>query len=306
MNVSPLLSSLIKGQWAIDPRLVESNRVIIDKLLSRGYTSEDGKLLSASTPIGMSVTASNASEFSPWDEREMLDALAPESTLLFNITGTMLKYGTWCSYGTEEIAQSLLSAGMHGNVGSLVLNLDSGGGSADSIAPLAFAISELKKRGKAVIGCVDLCASACYFVASYCDEIIAGNDISSEIGSIGVMCTLRDYSKYFENNGVKEHVIYSSLSDYKNRPFELAIKGEYDEIRKEELDPLAIRFQAAIRANRGSKLNEETPGLLAGRMFFAEEAQQAGLIDHVSDLNLAVQRAREIREYNLVKNYYTL
>lgn len=306
MNVSPLLSSLIKGQWAIDPRLVESNRLIIDKLLSRGYNSEDDSILSVKHPISMSVTQSDASALNSDVDPDILDSLPVESTILFSVAGTMLKYGTWCSYGTEEIAQSLLAFGMHPNVGSVVLNFDSGGGSADSISPLAFAISELRKKGKSVVACVDMCASACYFSASYCDEIIAGNDISSEIGSIGVMCTLRDYSKCFEDQGVKEHVVYSSLSDYKNKPFELALKGEYDEIRKEELDPLALRFQQAIRKNRGNKLNEETPGLLAGRMFFSKEAQQVGLIDSVGDLNLAVKRAREIREYNLVKSYYNL
>lgn len=306
MNVSPLLTSLIKGQWAIDPRMIESNRLLIDKLLSRGFSPEDGKLLSLSYPIVFSAASPSATESNSLQDVNDLDHLEPESTLIVPIAGTMLKYGTLCSYGTAEIAQSLLAVGMNDKVGSVILDMDSGGGSADSIAPLVAAIQELKQRGKAVIACVDLCASACYFTASYCDEIIAGNDISAEIGSIGVMCTLRDYSKYYEEAGVKEHTIYSTHSEYKNRPFELAQKGEYDEIRKEELDPLALRFQAAIRANRGNKLNEETPGLLAGRMFFAESAKQVGLIDHVGNLNLAVQRARELREINLVKNYYKL
>lgn len=306
MNVSPLLSSLIKGKWAIDPRLVESNRLLIDKLLSRGFTAEDSKLLSESSPIILSSASGNSADFTPWDNAEVLDHLAPESTLLMNVSGTMLKYGTMCSYGTNELASAMLAGGAHDNIGSAVLLMDSGGGSADSIAPMVEAVQMLQKMGKPVVACVDLCASACYFVASYCNEIIASNNISAEIGSVGVMCTFRDYSKRLEEQGITEHVIYSTHSEYKNRPFELATKGEYDEIRKEELDPLALRFQAAIRDNRGNKLVEETPGLLAGRMFFAEDAAQVGLIDHVGSLALAIQRAREMREINLVKNYYKL
>lgn len=302
MKFSPLLSTLIKGQWAIDPRLIDANRLIIDKLLSRDFTSEDSKILSEVKPVLSSIQASSSDA----DDLNDLsfDHLQNESTIIMTINGTMLKYGTMCSYGTQELAQALYKAGMHEKVGSIVLDMDSGGGSADSIAPLAEVIQFLRKEGKSVVACVDLCGSANYFVASYADEIIAGNDISAEIGSVGVMCTMRDYSVYNENNGIKEHVIYSNLSDYKNKPFELALKGEYDEIRKEELDPLALRFQQAIKANRGDRLKEETPGLLAGRMFFAQQAKQVGLIDNVGNLSFAIQRAREIRDTNLVKNYY--
>jgi protease IV len=311
MKFSPLITSLIKSQWAIDPRLVESNRLLIEKLLTRDFSSFDDKILSEKKPISFAVANCASKSMLSIDDVDSIEAgdfndLQDESTIIMEIAGTMLKHGTMCSYGTQELAQSLHMAGMHEKVGSLVLLMDSGGGSADSIAPLVESMQVIKNAGKSIVSCVDLSASANYFVASYSDEIVAGNDISAEIGSVGVMCTFRDYAKKLEDEGIKEHVIYSSLSNWKNKPFELALKGEYDEIRKEELDPLALRFQQAIKANRGDKLNEETPGLLAGRMFFAEQAKQVGLIDHVGNLSLAIQRARELRDMHLVKNYYNL
>lgn len=36
-------------------------------------------------------------------------------------------------------------------------------------------------------------------------------------------------------DGIKEHTIYSSLSEEKNAAFELTRQGEYDKIREEEL-----------------------------------------------------------------------
>jgi protease-4 len=112
-----------------------------------------------------------------------------------------------------------------------------------------------------------------------------------------------DWSAYYEKAGVKQHTIYSHLSEWKNRPFELALKGEYDEIKSEELDPLAKSFQEAVRKQRGNKLKEETPGILQGRMFFSGTAKQVGLIDHVESTGFAVKRAREIRSNNIVNQY---
>jgi len=309
MNYSPLLSSILKGRWAIDPRLVESNRLIIDKMLNRGFTSEEGKLLSEVTPYMYSTPEVDPEDEGPAMEGtsdQNLDDLPPESTIIITLNGTMLKYGTWCSYGTTEIAQALFVKGAHPNIGSVIIDIDSGGGAIDAIAPMVQVIERLKKMGKSVIALVDLCASAAYFVASYCHEIIASNDISAEVGSIGVMCSFRDYSKMNEMEGITEHVIYSGLSEYKNRPYELAKKGQYNEIRTEELDPLARRFQEAIRSNRGNKLNEETPGLLAGKTFFAGDAKQNGLIDQIGDKKLAVQRARDIRQQLIVNQYYNI
>ena len=92
----------------------------------------------------------------------------------------------------------------------------------DAIAPLVDAILYARGKGKAVVAHCDLCASAAYYAASYCNEIIAANEVSAEFGSIGVMMSFPDYAKYYESAGIKVHTIYSNLSDYKNAPFEAA------------------------------------------------------------------------------------
>ena len=91
------------------------------------------------------------------------------------------------------------------------------------------------------------------------------------------------------------YTIYSNLSDYKNAPFEAAKKGEYDKIKAEELDPLARKFQNAVKNKRGDKLKHDTEGLLSGRMFYQDDALEVGLIDHVGNLDFAVSRVRSKR-----------
>lgn len=299
MKYSHLISAVMNGKWFLRPQDAFANDAIIQKLLDREYDSvTDSKILSDSKPfmaiIGASKVAARSSSF---------DNAPEESTAILAIGGTMLKYGTMCSYGTTEIAAAMIEAANHPKIGSLVVDYDSGGGSVDAIAPIIAAQNYARSKGKAIVACVDLCASAAYYSAIYCDEIIAGNDISSEVGSIGVMMSFWDWAKAKEEQGGKQHTIYSNLSDWKNKPFELALKGEYEQIKLEELDPLAKKFQDAVKQRRGDKLKQETAGILAGRMFFAEQAKEVGLIDHVGSLDLAISRARELRNNLIVNNY---
>lgn len=299
MKYSHLISAVMNGKWFLRPQDAFASDAIIQKLLDREYDSvTDSKILSDSKPysaiIGQSKVAARSSSY---------DNAPEESVAILPLSGTMLKYGTMCSYGTTEIAAAIIEAANHPRIGSMVMDYDSGGGSVDAIAPLIAAQEYVRSKGKAIIACVDLCASAAYYSACFCDEIVAGNDISSEIGSIGVMMSFWDWAKAKQEQGGIQHTIYSNLSDWKNKPFELALKGEYEQIKLEELDPLAKKFQDAVKQRRGNKLNQETPGILAGRMFFAENAKEIGLIDHVGSLDLAIARARELRNNLIVNNY---
>lgn len=299
MEFSSLYSAVCRGKWFISFRDVEANLILVDKLLERGITKEDASKRSDIEPIPVMLSTGGKAAKSG---NGFADA-PKDSTAIVPIHGTLLKYGTYCSYGTTELADILHQAADAPNISSVLLDIDSGGGSVDAIAPLVDAIQYVQSKAKSVVAYCDLCASAAYYVASYCNEIIASNLISSEFGSIGVMMNFQDYAKYYERDGVKVHTIYSNLSSYKNAPFEAAKKGEYGLIKEEELDPLARGFQENVKANRGTKLKLETEGLLQGRMFYANNAISVGLIDSVGTIDCAIQRAREIRSEACINEY---
>lgn len=299
MIFSFLYSAVCRGKWFISFREAEANLLLVQRLLSRDASLADGKPLSESQPVPVMLEhegrlMKRGNSFSD----------APEgSTAIIPLRGTMLKYGTMCSYGTTEIASVIREAAESKNISSIVLDIDSGGGSVDAIAPLADAIRQAQQKRKAVVASCSLCASAAYYVASYCNEILADNDIDAEFGSIGVMMSFADYAKYYENEGIKVHTIYSNLSDYKNAPFEAAKKGEYGKIRDEELDPLARDFQENVKRNRGARLKADTEGLLRGRMFYARDAVRTGLADAVGTLAQAAARSRELSAQMCIEEY---
>lgn len=293
MAFSHLYSAVIRGKWFIDLRGIEPNRSILERILEHSHelTAEEDLSTRKKLSLQMSSTSDGGEQ-----TQEDVVAIIP-------LHGTMMKYGSLCTYGTTEIADLIYEAADNPKISGILLDIDSGGGAVDAIAPLTDALEYNRKKGKSSVACCDLCASAAYFTAIACDEIIASNAISSEFGSIGVMMSFPDYAKYYENEGIKVHTIYSSLSDYKNAPFELAKKGDYSKIKEEELDPLARKFQDAVKNSRGDKLQLDTEGLLRGRTFYAEEALKVGLIDAIGNREFAISRVKELRRDADIESY---
>ena len=296
MGFSKLYHTILSMKFFIDLRQVDALSVLLDKYLERDLHEFSAKILSDGEPLKVLYRSA--------DMMQMPDVFASDGQVgnggnkntvaIIPLHGTMIKYGTMCAYGADEIAEAIDAAAADKKVMGIVLDIDSGGGAVDAVAPLVDAIRRTKAMGKPVVACCDLCASAAYWTACECNEIMAANAISSEFGSIGVMMQFPDYAKYYEKEGIKVHTIYSNLSAYKNAPFEAAKKGEYESIKAEELDPLARKFQANVRAKRAGKLDENVEGILSGKVFYAEDALKNGLIDSIGTLDRAVSRVREI------------
>ena len=293
MAFSTLYYTILNKPFFIDVRRIDAQAVLIDKFLEHDTAGFSNKKLSDTTPISRAFIAlrhaSNQGSTTSGDFSK-----APEgSVAVIPLKGDMMKEGTMCSYGTEELAAVVREAADAENIVGIRLDIDSGGGAVDAIPPMLDAIAYSQSKGKPVVAACDLCASAAYYVASHCDSIVAVNDISAEFGSIGVMMQFPDYAKYYEQKGIKIHTIYSDLSDYKNAPFEAARKGDYKSIKEEMLNPLARQFQEAVKTHR-KDLKQDIDGILNGRVFFARQALANGLIDEVGTTESATERVRQL------------
>lgn len=289
-----LLSQVLRAKWFLHPTIAMGMGGPVSGLINRDWT-------------GMSQTADLDQERGAFpvlavtgngDYHNSYDDLPEGSIAIIPLKGTMLKYGTWCDYGTEEVANQMLQGVASDKISAFVLDTDSGGGAVSAVAPMVHAIRKAKEAGKPVVASVDMACSAAYWAASECDMIVADNKISSEVGSIGVMMSFWDVRGFYEEKGYKLHTIYAPESDQKNLTFEMALKGEYDLIKTEELSPLARNFQEAVKANRGSKLNLETKGILNGKTFFSDDAKDNGLIDVIGDRSTALDIAFGLAEMN--------
>ena len=206
------------------------------------------------------------------------------SYAMINMMGPVIKYGDMCTYGADEITDALNKVNSLQNIKGIIMNIDGPGGAVSAIGPfLQFA----KNKRKPVVGLVDLAASLHYWTAvALCDHIMVDNNVSSMVGSVGVVVSFADTKPYYEEMGIKFHEIYPPESKDKNLSFRLALEGKYDKLIDEHLSPIAQKFQAAVRAGRPNL--KERDGVLSGRTFFADEALDNGMIDSIGDLRAAM------------------
>jgi protease-4 len=295
-----IISDIMRGTWAIEPRyalsLAPTMRALLNKEPLEFIAREKMAMLVLDDNGNKLMMSSDDESASPYDN-------APKGSIaLIPLHGTMRKYGSLSSYGTEEIALMMMQAVDHPNIDAVILDVDSGGGSIDSIHPMLEAIDYSQRNGKPVVSFADLCASAAYYVSCKTDSIIASNEISAEFGSIGVMVSFADMRGLYEKDGVKFHTVYAPESTHKNLPFENALKGEYDSLKNDVLSPIAKQFQDTVKKNRKGSLDTGAEGILNGKMFYAKDALKVGLIDKIGNLDVAVKQAKKLAiSYSLTK-----
>lgn len=215
-----------------------------------------------------------------------------ERIAIISITGMMMKYAhfnwsmedlDWIVPGIDDIASLLEYAMQSDEIDGAILVFNTPGGTTQSLIRIE---EVLKKRTKPVVAVVDgMCASAGMYAASLCDRIIALNKMCN-VGSIGVMVQLVDYGAFYKKQGIKIIEIYPPESGDKNKAYRDAIDGKTQTMIDEVLTPLAVNFQNIVKEHR--PVDESVEGVLSGKMFYAEDAIKAGLIDEIGNFDTAV------------------
>ena len=291
MKVNPLINELTRGVWAMSFEGLLTYGPLAHKLLNgekielNGFDQEPKALISYINQDGNKVKLDEAGR-------------VPSGTIaVVDMIGAIIKYGDWCTYGADEIVGALRAADNNPNIIATILNVDGPGGSVSAVAPFA-EFGTTKK--KPVVGLFDQCCSAhLYGMLSCVDHVMAGNTISAAIGSVGVVLSWADNRKYLEKLGYVFHEVYPEESANKNEAFRLAMEGQYDMIKTEMLSPIAIKFQDAVKAARPN-LDLKVPGLITGKVFGAEAALEANLIDSIGSMYRAIEMATMLAEINSV------
>jgi protease-4 len=220
---------------------------------------------------------------------------APQGSIaVIPVIGEFLKYGTDCSYGANEISPAIIKAGATPNVSAVVLQMDSGGGAENAVPAFIEAIKFVQSKGKPVIAHGDVCASAAYYVASFCDMIIADNEISSAFGSIGAFISFADYKEQLKAAGVTITQYYATQSDLKNAEHRaLTEDNNATPLIENLLVPCVDRFINTVKANRPGKIAEDSD-VWRGKLIEGADIVTCGLADRFGSLTEAIQIANSL------------
>lgn len=177
---------------------------------------------------------------------------------------------------SEDITAQLAEAEASPYIKTILLEIDSGGGSPVAAQEIADAI-EFGVSKPVVAQIREMGASAAYWVATAADHIIASP--LSDVGSIGVTMSYVDYGKYNQNEGYTFNEINSGkFKDSGTSDKILTI--EEAAIFQRDVDIIFEHFKNVVERNRG--LSEEKVAAIAdGSTVLGQMALEKGLIDQV-------------------------
>lgn len=188
---------------------------------------------------------------------------------------------------TTEFLNSFRQAVADPNVGTILIDTDSPGGTVAGVQELADEIFEAREQKRIVALCDSLMCSAAYWIASQAHEIVSIP--SGMTGSIGVFSAHQDLSKRAELLGVKVTLISAGKYKTEGNPFE-PLSDEAREQIQGRVDDAYSLFTKAVARGRGVSVTDVKNGYGQGRALMAKDAKAAGLIDRISTRDEAITR----------------
>jgi ClpP class serine protease len=95
-----------------------------------------------------------------------------------------------------------------------------------------------------------------------------------------------DFIPAFEKKGAKHHIIASDLSPDKIKQYQEIREGNYENVKKDKLNPIALQFQNWMTSNRPAAKAEH----LTGKVYFAKDVMNV-FVDSIGTFDQAIARA---------------
>lgn len=251
--------------WAISQRAFE--------IVSRREVPKDAVRPAAVSPQAMTGTAANGVAVIP-------------------ITGVLQKRGDWISemFGDtsmQDVGAMVLAADADPSVNSIILAIDSPGGTVDGTEELAAIVAGVSKP---VIAIADgMMMSAAYWIGSAADAVYLSSR-TAEAGSIGVIATHTDVSGAEAQYGVKTTLVTAGRYKAAANPYE-PLSNDGMAVLQGLVDGIYTVFVDTVAKNRGVSAENVIENMADGRIFMGDQAIEAGLADGYMTVSEAVNRA---------------
>lgn len=243
--------------------------------------------------------ALDAAAFQPRASDKAKDLDIRDGVAHISVRGVILKsvpqwaeaYGINAT-GTESVRDQLARAVEDSRVNSIMLDVDSPGGSIRGLMELGEDLRAARDLKPVNAHASDLMASAAYWIGCQASRVTASK--MANVGSIGVYTVAYDLSKYFEKYGFKVHVISTHELKGAGVMGSEVSKAQLADIQR-QIDELGAIFTKEIASGR--KMDEaKVKESATGQCWLAAECVTRGLIDGVESPEEAHKRAAGIDE----------
>lgn len=196
------------------------------------------------------------------------------------------------SYETTypEIRQALITAAVDPAVKSILLDVNSGGGSVTGVSDTGNLIRKIDGI-KPVHAFTDgMMASAAYWLGSSARSVNASE--MAEVGSIGVITTHMSYARLYKEMGIDATVMRAGEYKALGHSMEL-LTDKAKAVIQGQLDQMYDMFAGYVADRRGMSLDLFNKTAGEGRVFIGAKAVDAGLIDGITTFDKVVSQLED-------------
>ena len=197
------------------------------------------------------------------------------STLLFGATDI------------NQVADAVRQAADSKEVKSILLDIDSPGGTVNGTPELAQVVADASRLKTIYAFSAGQMCSAAYWVASQCQAVYASP--SARVGSIGVMLPFIDSAEKFRSQGLKVEVFAAGKFKGMGTPG-VPLSEEQRALLQADVEEIAADFKEAVLA-RGRRIPDEA---MEGQSFSARKAQRYNLAGVVRGRDEVMARLRSV------------
>jgi len=178
------------------------------------------------------------------------------------------------------------------DVRGVLLRIDSPGGTVTASDILHREVLRFKEETKrpVVAECMGVCASGGYYVAMAADRVLAHP--TSVTGSIGVIFSGLSLAGLLEKIGVEDQTLTSGAFKDAGSPLRRMTEAERAQLQS-VIDDLYARFLAVVEQGRPGLAPDAVRRLADGRVYSAQQAKDAGLVDALGYLPDALDELKQ-------------
>lgn len=297
MPITPECFSMHLGPWAILPVILKQAVSSIRAGMWEGIASNVSKPRGTAravadqqrmvaTPVIDPATAGD-------DYPDIMYLRTETGVALLEMTGGMMKgRSKFGGVSTVDQRKYIRAAAQDPQVGSILLIIDSPGGTVSGTQSLADEVRAADAVKPVLAHFEDMGASAAYWVGSQARRVSANR--SAMVGSLGTFGVIEDSSGKAAAEGVVVHVL--STGPHKGAfaegaPVTKEQLAEYQRI----IDQLNEQFIQAVAGGRRMS-DEKTRALFDGRVHVAPSAKELGLLDAIEGLDAALAEASRLAQ----------
>lgn len=278
MKYAHIVSYVASNLWAIqEDKMAELLSVLAFRSAGHTFTAEE-----------IQARIGESSETPAAARRGAVAVIPLRGVIAHRMSGLEESSG---GMSAERFTRMVRAAAADESIGSIVLDVDSPGGTIAGLTEAADALFEARSQKRIIAVANATMASAAYWIASQAHEIVAiPSALDRGIGSIGVFSVHQDLSAALEKEGIKVTLIKSGAHKAEGNPFEPLPEEVHAEI-KAAVDAAKAVFVKTVARGRGLSPADVVKQYGDGRAFSAKDALKAGLIDRIAPMDDVLTKA---------------